>query len=368
MDEKLKKIIIYVIAGFVILFIILFAISSCQSKKVDYADYQKRMEKAAKNFYENHEDELPTEDKKTSEYSLKEMIENGDIEDYAKALGDESLKCDGSVTVINNNGYYLYTSELDCGEAYTSKTLSKKIKEDSLTESGQGLYEIGENYVFRGDLVNNYASFAGETWRIISIDGNDNIYLLQAKSEQDCTYDTHYNVEEEEVGINSYYQGEGKHSDMMKCLSTYYKDKINDEEKAYLSTQTVCYGARSGDDMTTDGSTECTSYIEKQELNLLSVYEYIRASIDSDCKTLNSPSCSNYNWLANTKSTFLMTPSAKNTYTSYYKNEYEIIETYSNNYLPVLLRISINGKVNYTTGDGSEEKPYEIGDITKKKK
>lgn len=368
MDEKLKKIIIYVSAGFVILIIILFAISSCQGKSANFEDYQKNMEKAAKNFYENHEDELPTEDKKTSEYSLKEMITNGDVEDYTKAFGDESIKCDGGVTVINNNGYYLYTSELDCGDAYSSNTLSKKIKEDNLTESGQGLYEMGDNYVFRGEQVNNYASFNGETWRIISIDSSDNIYLLQEKSSKDCTFDNHYNIEESETGINIFYQGEGKNSNMMTCLQKIYDEKISDEAKAYLSTQRVCYGARSEADTTNDGSTECSIFIDKQELNLLAIYEYIRASIDDDCKSISSRTCRNYNWLARDHSTYLITPSARNTYMSYYKDENEIEETYANNYLPVLLKISINGKVNYTTGNGTEDSPYQIGDVAKKKK
>ena len=367
MDEKLKKIIIYVIAGFVILFIILFAISSCQSKKVSYEDYLKKMEKAAKSYYENHEDELPSEDKKTSEYSLKEMIAKGAISDYIKAFSDESIKCDGGVTVTNNNGYYLYTSELDCGDKYSSKTLSQKIKEDSLTEEGIGLYEMGDDYVFRGDAVKNYATFAGETWRIINIDENDNIYLLQANTKKSCSYDNHYNTEKGESGINQYYQGEGKYSNMMQCLEKYYNEKITDSYKKYLGTQTVCYGARSKDDITTDGSTECSIFIEKQPLSLLLVNEYIRASIDDECKSLNSRSCRNYNWLAKTDDTYLITPSSKDSTLVYYKDGSRIEETKTNNYLPVLMKISVNGKIAYTKGNGTEKDPYQIGDVTKKK-
>ncbi len=368
MDEKLKKIIIYVVAGFVILFIILFAISSCQSKKVSYEKYQEKMEKAAKSYFESHEDELPTEDKKTSEYTLKEMIDNGAIDDYIKAFDDESIKCDGGVTVTNNNGYYLYTSELDCGDKYLSNTLAQKIKEDNLTETGNGLYEVGDKYVFRGDLVNNHATFAGESWRILGIDENNNINLIQEKSKKSCIYDSHFNTETNEVGINQYYQGDGKYSDMMKCLDEYYKNEIKDDEtKAYLSTQTVCYGARSLDDITTDGSTECTSYIEKQPLNLIGANEYIRASIDSNCISIDSYSCENYNWITSLRATYLMTPSTSKSYFAYYKNDSGVSETRVNNYLPVLVKIAIKGDVNYTTGDGTEEKPYEIGDVTKKK-
>ena len=368
MDEKLKKIIIYVAAGFVILFIILFAISSCQGSKVSYEDYQKKMEKAATNYYKNHEDELPTDDKKTSEYTLKEMIENKAIDDYTKAFNDESLKCDGGVTVTNNNGYYLYTTELDCGEAYTSKTLADKIKEDSLTESGIGLYEMNDDYVFRGDLVNNYASFGGETYRIISIDSNDNIYMIQADSTKSCVYDNHYNTEIGQAGINQYYQGEGKYSNVMQCLEKYYNEKVPEANKAYMNTQTVCYGARSKDDITIDGSTECSVSIEKQPLSLLLAYEFIRASIDEECVSLNSRSCRNFNWLAKTNETYLITPSTSEPNYVYYKESNKVDETQANNYLPLLMKVSINGKINYTKGTGTEKDPYQIGDVTKKKK
>ena len=368
MDAKLKKIIIYVSAGFIILLIIMFAISGCQGKKANYDSYQTKMEKAAKKYFESHEEELPTEDKKTSEYSLKKMIENGDIDDYTKAFSDKNMKCEGSVTVTNNNGYYLYTSELDCGDAYTSKTLAQQIKEDNSTESGQGLYEIDDDYVFRGDSINNYATFAGEDWRIISIDENNNINLLQAKTKKRCVYDSHYNLEAGTSGINQYYQGEGKYSNLMTCLNDYYTNQFSDEAKSYLSTQTVCYGARSKDDITTDGSTECTQYIDKQPISLISAYEYIRASIDDGCISLDSRSCRNFNWLAKIDNTYFMTPSTEKSNLVYSITSMGIETTQSTNFNAVLTKISVNGDIKYLSGNGSKDNPYKIADVAKKKK
>ena len=36
-----------------------------------------------------------------------------------------------------------------------------------------GLYDLENEYVFRGEVVNNYVKYEGKEWRIISIDKND---------------------------------------------------------------------------------------------------------------------------------------------------------------------------------------------------
>lgn len=365
MDEKLKKIIIYVSAGFVLLFIILFLISSCQGKRMTYDKYVTKMESVAKAYFESHEDELPTEDKKTSEYTLKEMIENKQIEDYIKVFGDESIKCEGSVTVTNNNGYYLYTPELDCGEKFSTKTLAKKIIEDNLVESGQGLYEMFNEYVFRGDRINNYATFAGQSWRIISIGEDGNIYLLQEKSNNQCIWDNHYNSEINSLGLNIYYQDGDKPSSLKECLGDLYKETFTEKLRSFIPTQTVCYGARSDSDTSTDSSTECSKTIDNEPVNLIAVYEYLRATIDEECVNIDSGSCNNYNWLADTKATYTITPSTHRSDKVFYKGSGITISS-ATNYMPVLLKISIDGKINYVSGDGSSEKPYVIGNTTKK--
>ncbi len=369
MSDQLKKIMIGVSAGFVLLLVILFIASSCQHKVKDYSAYEKEMIKAAKAHFKNHEDDLPTENKQTSEYTLKEMIENKEITDYIKAFDDESLKCEGSVTVTNNNGYQLYTTELDCGDKYTSKTLREKIIEDSLVESGQGLYELGNEYVFKGNRINNYATFNGETYRIISIEEDGNINLLQQKTEMNCTWDTHYNPELNQYGLNVYYQDGERPSTINECLAKIYKNNFTDESKAFMATQKSCYGARSKDDITTDGSTECSLYKDNEPLSLIAAYEYIRASIDTNCINISSKSCSNYNWIRDNKTTtFLITPDSTRSDFVYYKNNTGLSTTTVTNTMYTLVKVQIDKKTNYTKGSGTEEDPYIITTETTKKK
>ncbi len=369
MSDQLKKIMIGVSAGFVLIIVILFIASSCQQQIKDFNSYEKEMIKVAKLHFKSHEDELPTEDKQTSEYTLKEMIENKEITDYVKAFKDESLKCEGSVTVTNNNGYQLYTTELDCGEKYASKTLREKIIEDNLVESGQGLYEVGNEYVFKGNRINNYVTFNGETYRIISIAENGNLNLLQEKTENNCTWDNHYNTELNQYGLNIYYQEPEKPSTINECIKKIYKKDITDESKAYIATQTSCFGARSKDDITKDGSSECSAYKENEPVSLLAAYEYIRASIDDNCINIASKSCANYNWIKDNKNiTFLITPDNSRSDFVYYKSSNGLSTTTVTNTMYTLIKVQIDRKVNYTKGSGTQEDPYIITTEAMKKK
>lgn len=40
-------------------------------------------------------------------------------------------------------------------------------------ETEDGLYDTGNEYVFKGNIVNNYVKYGGNTWRILSIDKSD---------------------------------------------------------------------------------------------------------------------------------------------------------------------------------------------------
>ena len=49
--------------------------------------------------------------------------------------------------------------------------------------------------------------------------------------------------------------------------------------------------------MYNDGSIEKSSLLEKQYIGLLPLYDYINASIDTNCNSALTESCTNYNYL-----------------------------------------------------------------------
>ena len=59
MNEKLKKIIYMVLGVFVIIFFLLFLVSSCSSK-MDPETFETKIMEKAKSYYSTHKDELPS--------------------------------------------------------------------------------------------------------------------------------------------------------------------------------------------------------------------------------------------------------------------------------------------------------------------
>lgn len=364
MSDQLKKIMIGCCAGFVILFIILAILVGCQNSSKSYDDIAANMLKIGKRYFEKNEDELPTDDKDTNEYTLKQMISNGDMDEISEQMKDESVKCDGGVTVTNNNGYYLYTVSLDCGEAYSTKTLADQIIDDNLVEEGHGLYEGTNEYYFRGSVINNWAEFNDEKWRIIGINKEGNIQMVQTTTKNISAYDNHYNTTESMNGLNIYYQTDGRSSTIKENIDEYYAgEDFSDEAKAYMATQTLCYGKRSTEDTSRAGESECVEgqTLAGQPLGLLAGYEVIRASIDTECSTILNKACGNYNWAYQLqKTTWLLTASTTKTSKGYKLSSTGINETTVNGTTSFLVTVTIDGKVNYTEGKGTEEEPYKI--------
>ena len=373
MNEKLKKIMMVSVAGFAVLFVILFVVVSCQgTKRISYDKLREKMEKVAKEHFKKNEDKLPTEDKETSEYTLSEMISDKKISPLEDLLEEGSPKCEGGVTVTNNNGYYLYTTSLECGDKYSVALLSEKIIEENEVDVGNGLYKSDNGYYFKGDKVNNWVLFNDQLWRIISIDSDGIIKMVQYKNtDLRSEWDRHYNSEIDRTGVNTYYDTEKQvGSNIKDAIDDYYnKGKyILDKNKSYIVTQTLCVGKRSPEDTTKDGSTECSVVLEKQNLGLLTVYEILRASLDEGCNSVNSRECKNYNWTYKLdSSTWLATalPNKLNYAYSFYRG---IDDTMTDIEKAVLVTVTIDDKVEYTKGNGTKEEPYEIGENEKKDK
>ena len=86
--------------------------------------------------------------------------------------------------------------------------------------------------------------------------------------------------------------------------------------------------------------------------------EYFTASLDNNCNSLRSESCTNYNYLASGKY-WTITPSNKDTSSVYATGtstkEYKAYRAYN-----VRLVTNISKHVLYASGDGTKENPYKI--------
>ncbi len=361
MDQKMMKTLGIVIASFVVFILVLFFISSCSSNKYTYDKLEEKMMQVAKKYYEENEKELPSQDKDTRSYTLKKMISDERIQELTELFNDENIKCDGNVTVTNNNGHFVYTPYLTCGKDYQTTYLKNKIVENSLVESGPGLYETADEYIFRGDVKNNYVSFSGKTFRIIRINEDGTIRLIDNDGISEVVWDSKYNTTvHDSRGINDYIVSENLYANIKTVSDNYYNNNRvwSDDARNYITTQTLCIGKRSKADTTKDGSAECSLKLENQLFGSLAVYEYLQASLDINCKSTVSAACTNYNWFTSIPSGFWTATAdvqtTDNVYTLYKKPQSSLCNSYS--HLNVVF--NINNNVVYVSGDGTKKDPY----------
>lgn len=358
MDQKMIKTLGMVIAGFAVFIIILFLVASCSGGNYTFEKLEEDMIEVAKKYYEKNEDELPQQDKDTKSLTLKKMISDGEIKELTELFDNEEIDCDGNVTVINNNGYYLYSPYLSCGEDFETKYLADKIIEDSLVEEGVGLYSVNDRYIMKGEKINNYVTYNEKIYRIIGINDDGTIRLIEQKGIPYKTWDDRYNADYKYAsGINEYVIN-SINSRIKDTLEEYYEGDFPEELRPYVTSQTLCIGKRAEADITKDGSTECSLKLEEQMLGLLTTYEYLQTSLEPTCVATLDRSCRNYNWLGDfDTSLWLLTADAESS-RYVYALDGSLSKNNASGYSSINAVFNISEKTIYVSGEGTEEDPY----------
>lgn len=363
MDEKLKKIILIVLGCFVILFLFLFIMSSC-TKKISPNNLESRIVQNAKNYYSNHKDELPSTSTVLT-LSLSDLVNKGIIDDIDKILEDDT-SCSGSLTIENNNNYYMYNPNLDCTSDngdYKTKRLNDLLLEDLVT-SGNGLYNMGNGYYYRGDKVDNYVIFDGLLWRVLKINNDNSIKLIEIERREPVVWDDRYNdITTSTSGINNYFNN-NLNSRIKDTLDEIYNSEslLTNDAKGFIKQTSLCVGKRNMEDTSKDGSVECSSTINNQYLGLIQLNEYLVASLDTNCINATSSACSNYNYLSDLPNSYwTLTADADNT-NKVFKIYRTVMTTGASN--SGMARIVINISENTTvSGEGTLDKPYVVSGL-----
>lgn len=354
-----KKLLLF--TGIGIGFIILIAIGSLlltllKGSHQSYSEVESTMIKAATKYYSKNKELLPENNGGMVVVDVEDLIK----EDYMKEL-NKLLKngesCQGEVIVTKNDNYYYYAPTLDCGKEYITTTLSDKITEEkNIVTEGDGLYLIGNDFVFRGEKVNNNLSFAGQTWRILRVKEDGTIRLLLTSRIPKVLWDDRYNEEKKtNSGINDF-----KLSRIYDSIKELYsgKDLFNDSDRAKIVPQDLCVGKRGIYDTQNDGSIECAEIMENQAVGLLQANEFLLASLDSACESIDNRQCQNYNYLANINETYWsITADIETSHKAYKIGKNITPSTTASNARP-FITIHLNSGIRYVSGDGSAETPY----------
>lgn len=362
-NPVVKKIIIGT-GIFLLLLIFLMVFASCtnKSKKYTYTKIENLMVSKVKAKYSNS-NLLPSKGNKL-EVNINTLVEEGLMKSINEYTKDEETSCTGKVTIYNNNDSYLYIPNINCGDKYKTKNLHDTIISDNLVTTGNGLYQINDEYVFKGDNINNYISINKVIFRIISINEDGTIRIIEEKkkSENMTPWDDRYNIEKNaNYGINNYYQNGLSSRIRDKFNSIYKSDIYPDELKAYFIPRENCVGKRSITENDNSGTIECSEKTEPTSISTIALYEYLRASLDPNCTEIESESCTNYNYFnSNLENFWTLTADKDTSYKVYKISSGSVTLSSANNTSNLKIVVNVNGDLPLESGNGSEDTPYII--------
>ena len=215
-DNILK---IFIILGVLVVVVVIVALVTKPKEEnivsgVQYGELETKLQNAAIKYVKNHKSILPTTTENYTKIKLKTLVDNRYIGKIV-AVEDSSVKCDGYVEVSKiseDKKIYRYTPYISCGKYYVTKTIADHII-DAETEDGTferkvdaGLYKSNDEYIFRGENVNNFILLDSHLYRIIKIDKDKYLKLISVtKTGNNYLWDDRYNIDaDRNYGINTF--------------------------------------------------------------------------------------------------------------------------------------------------------------------
>lgn len=356
--ENILKIIIVIVVLVIVIIVSTVLFSGKTISNTSYTNMEENMKKAAVKYTNQNQGLLPKSEGEIKTIKLDTLVNNKKIKEL-KALEDENIICTGYVSISMKDKDYIYKPYLKCGKYYETKTIADYIKaNEPVVTSDDGLYAYGEKLVYRGENPNNYVALGDKLYRIIEITEDGNLKLISTvRHENSITWDNRYNSEtKENSGINNFSKSRLKDSLNLIYKSNYFST----EDKKMITKYDICVGKRSKSDGSIDGISECSVKEPNQYVSLIQVNEYMRASIDQNCKTANNPECANYNYLSNVSYIVTQNANLDNTYEIYVINYGETRTTYASDYFEIYPVIYLDKDVLYKSGNGTSENPYTL--------
>lgn len=351
---------VILVAGLVI-GLLLWIVSLFSGPSYTYEDVEEIMKEAAESYFADHKKSLP-KSKQVVEITTSVLVKNEYMKDLTEYLGDDS-KCSGKVSVKKVDSKYIYTPYLNCGEEYTTTELYKILKK-KVVSSGSGLYRSKDGYIFRGERPKNYVKLKGRVWRAVKINSDNEVMLVSNYTYQlPSCWDDRYNVTNDyNSGINDY-----KASRIKEYLNKLYNEKnsynriLTSSDRSKLTTFDLCIGKRDVGSSIKDNSVECSERFGNQKIGLLTVSDYMFASLDNNCNKDTDLACQNYNYLNNAEEWYTATAVKSDNFKAFYINSNgEIIYDEAMNYLEFRPVIMLNNSTMIKSGKGTKKKPYKL--------
>lgn len=368
MKENFKKTDkkIWIIGGtfLILIILIIFGGAFIYNKffyKHSYEEVEKIMLDASKNYLAKNPEKLPQNVNDSISIPVSNLVAANEMNSIESYLKEEENSCSGEVKVTNINQKYRYVTFLNCGDKkQTIKFIDYLNKNEQIVENGNGLYNLNNELVYRGDKVNNYITFSGNLYRIVKISQEHTVIIYTEKMDNSIIWDNRYNIEKSNnLGINDY-----SVSRIRDSLNELYKGTklVADEDKLLVTAHNIGIGKRDNKDTDKTGYLENSIILENQYIGLLQMNDYLNASIDINCTSTTSRSCTNYNYLSKYKyNWWTITANSQNTYNVYRigaSSSASLASSNSSNYLRPVLYLAKD--IIYVSGEGTSQNPYVI--------
>jgi hypothetical protein len=161
---------------------------------------------------------------------------NSTVRSNIKLWFDEKKVNDiGKDTILNTRIEIIDTDSASKNNFAETVILDHPLNEaqvDYATMVGDGLFKItndmGDYYYFRGVVEDNYVSFAGHLWRIVSIDNNQAVKLVYNGNVGNSSYSKYRNAIDY-TGLKYVYNGVAIDNQINKFLNSWYEENILDK-------------------------------------------------------------------------------------------------------------------------------------------
>ncbi len=361
MRKKLMRVMLIVVGILVLFLIVLLLIAIIGGGNMDYEDIEQEMKEAAMEYYDVQKGLLPEEEGETVTVRARTLANAELMKPLSELRKDED--CSGRVEVRKINDKYVYTPYLECGDNYVTKELYKAVLEQGIVTSGDGLYDMNGEKVYRGDNVNNYVKLDNTMFRIVKVTSDNKLLLIMAETDSNLShdFDDRYNSTD---GFNSGFN-DYRLSRMYDYLQELYNGKsdtviLSENDKEKLVNFNLCIGKRAPTDTDKTNTLECSDVFENQMIGLLSASDYMNASLDANCNATTDRTCQNYNYLKLSGiDWWLATANSLNNSEVYAVRSGGYIDEYkASSYKKVRPTIMINNNIMIKSGSGSANNPF----------
>ena len=282
---------------------------------------------------------------------------------YYSSMFEESLNRCVEQEIVLENCYASGAASCDTDAYFSCMGLedntitgTKKILKDYLltkvVSSGGGLTKIENSeleYIYKGESVDNYITFSGDTWRIIGISPQGEVKIGLFKTNGSLKWDNGNSSEWSTSSLNNY-------------LNNSFYNELSD---AYMISKRNHYIGRLNPEVAMDKPDVISNEMNatySANVGLLSAVDYIEAPVDQ-CTTgiIGNETCKS--WIYYYESWLINSPPSS------YNKAYYIIPngkiqaddlSSTHNYIPVVY-LSPETEIIEGGGDGTMGSPYKLG-------